>query len=414
MKRACMRIILLCGLIVFLCGCSKPQVVDDLLNQVGLGNGDSDVLNSDGTEVTTGKDYEWIEEHAEECFEEKFSNDFAYERLSDGEKIWYRDINTMLAYHYDGALKLSQEGLDKGLDEDNIEKIYNSVMMDHPEYFFVDGYEYTIYTRSEETVGIEINVKYTYDTEECLERQEEIRKVAEDIIYFAPDDGDDYDKIKYVYETVIYNTDYDMDAEDNQNIYSVFVGNTSVCQGYAKATQYLLNSMGIESTIVYGRVRGGELHSWNLVKSGGDYYHLDTTWGDASYTADEEEVDLGDVPEINYDYLCVTTKQIATTHDIVEVVELPVCKAQTDNYYIREGNYFYEFDEEQLENEFMEAVESGTDTVALKCDNEEVYHEFYTELVENQGVFDYLYDDYEKVAFAENEDQLTLTFWMTK
>ena len=62
----------------------------------------------------------------------------------------------------------------------------------------------------------------------------------------------------------------------------------------------------------------------------------------------------------------------------------------------------------------MEAVESGTDTVALKCDNEEVYHEFYTELVENQGVFDYLYDDYEKVAFAENEDQLPLTFWMTK
>ena len=64
-----------------------------------------------------------------------------------------------------------------------MDKIYNAVMMDHPEYFYVDGYEYTIYTRGEKTVGIEITAKYTLDLDSCLSRKEEIHEAAEDILY---------------------------------------------------------------------------------------------------------------------------------------------------------------------------------------------------------------------------------------
>lgn len=414
MKRRYRFSIVICCLALLLSGCSKPEAVDELLDKVGVNNeSKKETLTMDGV-TESARDCEWIEENSEEAFEEKKHSKFAYKQLSEEEQIWYRDINTLLSYRYDGPLKLDDECLKKGLGEEDVDKIYNAVMMDHPEYFYVDGYEYTIYTRGEKTLGIELTAKYTLDMESCLERKNEIREAAEDILYYAPETDDDYEKIKYVYETVILNTDYDMEAEDNQNIYSVLVGDASVCQGYAKTTQYLLNQLGVECSIVYGQVREGEYHSWNVVKSNGDYYHVDTTWGDASYSMDGESDEPESAPQINYDYLCITTEQITQTHKIKEIVDVPDCTADADNYYIREGNFFYEYDAEQLDDVFYAAYDADSEMVTLKCDTRELYEEFYSRLVEEQLVFDYLYEEYDSISYVENEEQLTLTFWMTR
>lgn len=409
------RTLLLIGcMLLLLSGCSKPEAVDELLDKVGLGEDSAKETLTMEDVASSARDCEWIEENSDDCFEEKKHSKYAYKQLSETEKLWYKDINTLLAYRYDGPLKLDEEGLEQGLDEENVDKIYNAVMIDHPEYFYVDGYEYTVYTRGEKTVGIEITARYTLDKESCLSRMEEIQEAAEDILYYAPETDDDYEKIKYVYETVIYHTDYDMEAEDNQNIYSVLVGDASVCQGYAKATQYLLNQMDMECTMVYGQVREGEYHSWNVVKSNGDYYHLDTTWGDASYSVETDGAASGTTPQINYDYLCITTDQITKTHKIKEVVDLPVCDSDEDNYYIREGNYFYEYDTEQLDEVFYDAYDAGSEMVTLKCDSKELYDEFYAKLVDEQQIFEYLYEEYDSISYVENEEQLTMTFWMTK
>jgi len=414
MKKRNRTRLLICGLLLMLSGCSKPEVVDELLDKVGLGEDSAKETLTMEDVASSARDCEWIEENSDDCFEEKKHSKYAYKQLSEEEQSWYKDINTLLAYRYDGPLKLDEEGLEQGLDEENVDKIYNAVMIDHPEYFYVDGYEYTVYTRGEKTVGIEITARYTLDKDSCLSRMEEIRDAAEDILYYAPETDDDYEKIKYVYETVIYHTDYDMEAEDNQNIYSVLVGDASVCQGYAKATQYLLNQMDMECTMVYGQVREGEYHSWNVVKSNGDYYHLDTTWGDASYSVETDGAASGTTPQINYDYLCITTDQITKTHKIKEVVDLPVCDSDEDNYYIREGNYFYEYDTEQLDEVFYDAYDAGSEMVTLKCDTEELYDEFYEKLVDEQQIFEYLYEEYDSISYVENEEQLTMTFWMTK
>lgn len=414
MKKRNKTRLLICGLLLMLSGCSKPEVVDELLDKVGLGEDSAKETLTMEDVASSARDCEWIEENSDDCFEEKKHSKYAYKQLSEEEQSWYKDINTLLAYRYDGPLKLDEEGLEQGLDEENVDKIYNAVMIDHPEYFYVDGYEYTVYTRGEKTVGIEITARYTLDKDSCLSRMKEIRDAAEDILYYAPETDDDYEKIKYVYETVIYHTDYDMEAEDNQNIYSVLVGDASVCQGYAKATQYLLNQMDMECTMVYGQVREGEYHSWNVVKSNGDYYHLDTTWGDASYSVETDGAASGTTPQINYDYLCITTDQITKTHKIKEVVDLPVCDSDEDNYYIREGNYFYEYDTEQLDEVFYDAYDAGSEMVTLKCDTEELYDEFYEKLVDEQQIFEYLYEEYDSISYVENEEQLTMTFWMTK
>ena len=55
-------------------------------------------------------------------------------------------------------------------------------------------------------------------------------------------------------------------APDNQNIYSALVGKRTVCAGYARSAQYLLQKMGMECIYVTGTCANGEAHAWNQVK----------------------------------------------------------------------------------------------------------------------------------------------------
>ncbi len=346
-------------------------------------------------------------------FESECHGDFAYEQLSDAEKIWYKDINDMLSSRNDAGVELSEEGFEKGLTEENIDRIYQSVLLDHPEYFFVEGYEYVVYSSKEEVVGITISGTFPLSVQECVKRKAEIDEAVEQLLAQAPMDGSDYDKIKYVYETIIFHTEYDMGAADNQNMYSVFIGHASVCQGYAKATQYLLQNMGIDCALVLGEVNSGEGHSWNLVSAAGEYYYVDTTWGDASYFSDAADMEKVGRPDISYDYLCITTQQLLNTHRITYDWELPICDSGENNYYKIEGCYFTSFNEEQLKREFAEAADSGKKHVTIKCSDADVYREMYEELIDNQQVFDFLTDSHETIAYIENEQQLSLTFWMT-
>ena len=66
-----------------------------------------------------------------------------------------------------------------------------------------------------------------------------------------------------------------------------------------KGTQYLLNRLGVFCTLVDGYGKNNERHAWNLVEVDGEYYYVDTTWGDASYTIGEGDAGLADrMPEI--------------------------------------------------------------------------------------------------------------------
>lgn len=351
--------------------------------------------------------------------EEAFS--YACESLNETERIWYHDIEQILGSFGEGK-RLSQSGLAGGLDDTDIDKIFQCVLSDHPELFYVEGYSYIKYARGEKITAIEFSGTYNVELEDALTRREEIEAAAEELLAGIAADASDYDKVKYVYDTLIRNTDYDLEAPDNQNIYSVFVRHFSVCQGYAKATQYLLNRLGIECTLVLGTVETGEGHAWNLVKVDGEYYYLDTTWGDVSYRTEDmpgsEEASLEEgmkisMPEINYDYLNVTTEELLRTHSIGGEVPMPFCTATAANYYVREGALFTTYDREQMEALFQKALESGQTDITIKCADAACYEEVLTELIEEQEIFDYLSDEESRIAYAQNEKQHSLTFWVT-
>ena len=108
-----------------------------------------------------------------------------------------------------------------------IDKIFQCVLMDHPEIFYTDGYSFVKYTLGEDVKKIVFKGTYIYDREEKESKEQQIEKAALNMLTKLDADATDYEKVKYVYEAVIHNTEYDMEAEDNQNICSVFLNGKS-------------------------------------------------------------------------------------------------------------------------------------------------------------------------------------------
>lgn len=340
------------------------------------------------------------------------ADDFAYSSLNEAEKIWYRDMESILG-GFQEEKRLSGEGLEQGLTADRIDTVFQCVLNDHPEMFYVSGYSYTIFSEGDEVVSIAFSGTYNVDFETAIEKEEQIRAAAEPILDGVPAEASEYEKVKYVYETIIRNTDYELMSSDNQNIYSVFVNHSSVCQGYAKAAQYLLNRLGVECTLVLGTVDTGEGHAWNLVKVDGSYYYMDSTWGDASYKQGEGAAAQLAMPEINYDYLNVTTAELLRTHTIGGNVPMPECVAMDANYYVLEGALFESYNREQMAELFARAQEQGKNDVTVKCASQQCYEEVMKALIEDQEIFRYLDDNGDSVAYAQNDKQLSMTFWVT-
>ena len=361
-------------------------------------------VQSEGEEVADAHD---CETELSADLSESYGTEYAYGCLNDRDKMLYREIYIILK-DFGTDMPLSTN------DPDIISDIFQCVLNDHPEIFYVNGYTYTTYMRDEVVEQLTISGTYTMTREKAEQCQDIIDIYVTQCFAGMDDTYSDYDKVKYVYEYLIANTEYNLLAPDNQNICSVFINGESVCQGYAKAMQYLLNKAGVFCTLVIGSVSEGEGHAWNLVQMDGNYYYVDTTWGDASYQMEEgiEDAWQSKLPDINYDYLGVTTEQLQKTHRFNNVVPLPYCISMECNYYVREGTFIDSCDEESLAYIFDNALSDNEEYITLKCSDSEVYAQVKKLLLDEQKIFHYLRQTDGSVAYSDNDEQHSLSFWL--
>lgn len=396
--------------ILFLNGCSYEELACEVRDYLQLNNEEQVLLKDEDSGAVSARELEDVEQAPAEAVDglkEEQTQAFHYNRLSEPEQKLYGEILYILQEHLED-IQISTT------DSGEVEKVFQCVLNDHPEIFYVEGYTLTRYALGEELKMMTLSGTYSMTPEAIEAKKQLIDSYVNQCFASLPTgEGSQYAIARYVYEYLIENTEYDAGAPDNQNICSVFITHRSVCQGYAKATQYLLQKAGIEATLIMGTVQNGEGHAWNLVKLDGEDYFMDTTWGDASYQMTEGSVqNAGSLPPINYDYLCVTTGQLSKTHTIEEVVPVPVCTAMTDNYYVREGLYFTELSKDRIADVFARAYERQSSYVTLKCSSREVYEEIRRFLIEEQGIFEFLNPDTGTVSYAENVEQLDLSFWL--
>ena len=412
-NRKSLRGLMFTGLLVailFLNGCSYEELACEVRDYLQLNNEEQVLLKDEDSGAVSARELEDVEQAPAEAVDglkEEQTQAFHYNRLSEPEQKLYGEIMYILQEHLED-IQISTT------DSGEVEKVFQCVLNDHPEIFYVEGYTLTRYALGEELKMMTLSGTYSMTPETIEAKKQLIDSYVNQCFASLPTgEGSQYAIARYVYEYLIENTEYEAGAPDTQNICSVFITHRSVCQGYAKATQYLLQKAGIEATLIMGTVQYGEGHAWNLVKLDGENYFMDTTWGDASYQMTEGSVqNAGSLPPINYDYLCVTTGQLSKTHTIEEVVPVPVCTAMTDNYYVREGLYFTEFSKDRIADVFARAYERQSSYVTLKCSSREVYEEIRRFLIEEQGIFEFLNPDTGTVSYAENVEQLDLSFWL--
>lgn len=335
--------------------------------------------------------------------EEEFVNCYCYSVLSEDEKTVYREIYGILN-------TMGEDVRLSTVDVQLIEKVFKCVLNDHPKLYYVEGYTYTTFTRDTDIAKLEFSGTYTKSREECDAMNVQIENYVADCFSGMENGISDYEKVKYIYEYIIDGTEYNLTAEDSQNICSVFLNGESVCMGYARAMQYLLLEQDILCTVVNGTANQGEEHAWNLLLLDGQYYHLDVTWGDDSYTVSNDT--SSQVGMTNYSFFCVTTEEISKTHVIDNVVELPECIAWDNNYYVKEGCYFKSLDTDKLSKIFEDAYALDKGYVEIKCMDSVVYREIYTYLIEEQHIFNYLKEGKDTVSYYDGEELLLLEFWL--
>lgn len=342
MKR--IKIILCCSLlavVIMMSGCleeAAQQVQRFTEDDIGSVSYDEQEDTSPSNIIERPEEKEEFDEALLQAVRAGAEGKYYYNLLSEDEKNNYVCVAAAIQEQRD-SVKLRQT------DAENASKIYSSVLMDHPEYFWCDAsyryYESAIAQR------IEILPQYNCGMEERQQRQQVISDVTAQIIAQAPVTEDHYEEIKYVYEYIINNTDYQLNAPDNQNIFSVFNNRISVCAGYTKAMQYLLNQMQIYCIYVSGTTDTGELHAWNIVQCGGEYCYVDVTWGDPMYM-ETMQADNSMRDNVSYDYLCCSGEMMQRTHTPDPMYALPECTTTAYEYYRRAGRFFYEADDSQL------------------------------------------------------------------
>ena len=246
-----------------------------------------------------------------QSIENKFKQDqcfkYHYQLLNKKQKLLYQIIYN-IAYTRKQNIYIKEKQIDK------VSKIVNAVLKDHPELFYIK--EWSLNTK-----GL-FNFEYSMKEKEILKDQKRIKKIVKQL----KEDTQDlksYQKIKYIYDDVITHCKYNEQAKYNQEIISVLINHQSVCSGYAKTMQYLLNQLHFKATFLTGKTIKGrrDKHAINMIKYDNDYY-IDATWGDL--VLDDEEI-------INNNYLMFDSQTMKQMYGLDD--RYKITKNQRECYF---------------------------------------------------------------------------------
>ena len=229
-----------------------------------------------------------------------------YEMLTDAERDIYKQI-------YANASEVkSLFAPVNSITTTELKRAYEAVVNDHPELFYLETSYAVKYDKSGKVV--ELTLSYYTIVNDLTAAKDKFNSAANSIIAGAQNLETDYEKEKYVHDALVASVMYDDTAAMGQSAYSALVNGKTVCAGYARANQYILQKLGIPCYYCTGY--SGQNHAWNIVKLGDGYYNEDITWDDTVPTT--------------YNYFNCTDSDFSSSHVRTGMsVNLPKCDSYT-------------------------------------------------------------------------------------
>ena len=233
-------------------------------------------------------------------------NKYFYNQLDEYSKIIYNAMESNKENMKTGTYEinlgtefsslLSQNNGEKLLG-DYYQTAIEAYTYDNPDVFYIEFSKLylnieTTTRGSKKTYRVFINAgnQTNYLTDEFSSKEkidEEVNKIENIRSYFVQNTKTDaYKNIKLAHDYLVESIDYDKTISQSNiyDIYGAFINKKSVCEGYAKAFKYLMDSMDVPCVIVAGKATNSEgnseSHAWNYVEVNNIWYAVDCTWDD--------------------------------------------------------------------------------------------------------------------------------------
>lgn len=218
---------------------------------------------------------------------DKYSSNYIYNNLNSTEQTFWDALDYVCALYLTGeddAVSTSGMVLPdytisySSLSLERATEIFLMFNYSNPQYYFINGgYAYiesrgilvpTFYTefqsgskRSQATQAMKNTITSWESTIASAGSTEQKAKAAHDLIA----------------KKVQYDDNYLTNPENpfHQSAYSVFCDDHSVCAGYTKAFEMLMNGAGIDTIALLSTD-----HAWNMIRINDSWYHTDCTWDD--------------------------------------------------------------------------------------------------------------------------------------
>lgn len=290
---------------------------------------------------------------------------------NNGFCYFYSKMNTQDKKIYEKLLKgiktFSNRICVKSTTSEKIKHIYQQVLIDNPEIYYMDSISYE-YSPSF-NYGI-VFPKYRCGKSDYTNSLCKINSFLKPLIENCFNKTD-YEKELLVHDYICKNIIY----ENNPTEYSYesvgpLLYGKGVCEGISKAAKFIFDLVGLKSLIVHGIIKnehGFENHAWNIVQINDTFYHLDITF----------DITINDFKTIRYDYFNLSTEKISIDHYKFGN-NIPYCYIYRD-YYLE--NNLTMFTPNDLYNLLLNAITRKTTDVVFKVDTPKNVSEIIPQIV---------------------------------
>lgn len=172
--------------------------------------------------------------------------------------------------------------VEEGLTDAELNHIFQDVIYDRPELFYVNAYSYTHYydqTRGEYVVADVYPVYYSYEGQTLEEVIAEYNALMEELYALGSMEWSDLETALFYHDYLTAYYEYDLDY----NIYDAYgflKNKKGVCQAYMLVFRALMDHFDVVSTYAQSNNIN---HIWNVVFIDGGWFHIDATWDDPTY-----------------------------------------------------------------------------------------------------------------------------------